>query len=87
MTKAFPTALPMCFDPETKLFNLRYVTQSLNGFNVQVRGEHKDAGILKPGSNLGFLFGFVGQLSNECSQAKFDICQLISHALRKRSED
>lgn len=34
MTNAFHVALPMCFDPETKLLNLRYVTQSLNGFNV-----------------------------------------------------
>lgn len=36
MTNAFPIALPMCFDPETKLLNLRYVTQSFNGFNAGV---------------------------------------------------
>lgn len=77
----------MCFDPETKLLNLRYVTQSLNGFNVGVGGSTRMLEYLNQVQTLAF--GLV-LLANSAMNVvkllviKFETCQLISYTLSKK---
>jgi len=77
----------MCFDPETKLLNLRYVTQKLEWFQCRGGGEHKDAGILNQVQTSGFFLVLLASSAMNVGKLlvmKFETCQLISHTLSKK---
>lgn len=87
MTNAFPIALPMCFDPETKLLNLRYVTQSLNGFNVGVGESTKMLEYLNQVQTFAFCLVLLANSAMNVGKLlviKFETCQLISHTRSKK---